>query len=54
MDQLITLLTNLLNLTKVAAVTVPGLPLTGAFAVIAIPLEKKRCPRKSQSPKEER
>jgi hypothetical protein len=37
MDQLITLLTNLLNLTKVAAVTVPGLLLTSAFAVLLWP-----------------
>jgi len=37
MDQLITLLTNLLNLTKVAAVTVPGLLLTGAFALMFWP-----------------
>jgi hypothetical protein len=37
MDQLITLLTNLLNLTKVAAVTVPGLLLAGAFALMLWP-----------------
>jgi hypothetical protein len=37
MDPLITLLTNLLNLTKVAAVTVPGLLLTGAFALLFWP-----------------
>lgn len=37
MDQLITLLTNLLNLTKVAAVTVPGLLLTSAFALMFWP-----------------
>jgi hypothetical protein len=37
MDPLITLLTNLLNLTKVAAVTVPGLLITGAFALMFWP-----------------
>lgn len=37
MDQLITFLTNLLNLTKVAAVTLPGLLLSGAFAVMLWP-----------------
>src|SRR5882672_4206474 len=37
MDQLIALLTNLLNLTKVAAVTLPGLLLAGALTVLFWP-----------------
>lgn len=37
MDQLITLVTNLLNLTKLAAVTIPGLLITGAFAIFFWP-----------------
>lgn len=37
MDQLITLLTNLFNLTKVASVTLPGIALAGALAIFFLP-----------------
>jgi hypothetical protein len=37
MDQIITLLSNLFNLTKVASVTLPGIALAGALAVFLRP-----------------
>src|SRR5271157_3592762 len=37
MDQIITLLTNLFNLTKVASVTLPGVALAGALALFLWP-----------------
>jgi hypothetical protein len=37
MDQIITLLSNLFNLTKVASVTLPGLALAGALALFLMP-----------------
>ena len=37
MDQIITLLSNLFNLTKIASVTLPGLALAGALALFLWP-----------------